>query len=213
MRFQLPDPHFLTTFLRRKLLFLILAAALVAALAAGLVLGVQDIVYASKAEVFIEDEQVVASFHITSKDQGDLKEFTKNLGVEGDFTKGLAVTLDRESLAYLRNFLPLETTLEIGPKSIKFGSSEPIFFGQGLEEKLLRSAQEEGSFKVRDLGGGNFEIEIDNPEQVLSSATESGKLKFSQGTKEQDLWQILSKLAKIKLKVGGRTIFGAVILR
>lgn len=191
---------------RRKLLVLSLALALVAVVVAGYLLGVQNVFYTSKAQVFLDGQQVVATFTVVPKDRENVEQFSRNLGLEEDFTRGIAVSLDEQSVSFLKNFLPKEINLRIRPKSIEFGAQLLA------EDELLLSATGEGSFKVQDFGGGSFEVEIDNPEQVLSSATRSGKLRLSQGALDRSLWQMLSKLAKIKVSVDGHTLWGVVVL-
>ncbi|OGE69253.1 hypothetical protein A3J21_02960 [Candidatus Daviesbacteria bacterium RIFCSPLOWO2_02_FULL_43_11] len=103
--------------------------------------------------------------------------------------------------------------MKVRPKSIELNSQvPPDLVGKAAEEKFLQSASGDGNIKVKDLGGGSFEVEIDNPEQVLASATMSGKLKLSQEASDSSLWQMLAKLAKIKLKVDRNTLWGVVVL-
>ncbi|KKS69148.1 hypothetical protein A3A14_01820 [Candidatus Daviesbacteria bacterium RIFCSPLOWO2_01_FULL_43_38] len=197
----------------RKFFALGVALILATIILAGYLLGVQNIFDNSRAQVYIEGEKVVATFTIAPKDRESLEQFSGNLGLEGDFTKGVVVGLDEQSLSFLKNFLPREVNLKVRPKSIELNSQvPPDLVGKAAEEKFLQSASGDGNIKVKDLGGGSFEVEIDNPEQVLASATMSGKLKLSQEASDSSLWQMLAKLAKIKLKVDRNTLWGVVVL-
>lgn len=198
----------------RKLFALGLALILATIILVGYLLGAQNIFDSSKARVFIDGQKVFATFTIAPKDRESLEKFSRNLGLEEDFTKGVAVGLDEQSVNFLKNFLPKEVNLQIRPKSIEFQSQVPLgLLSQVSEEKFLQSASGDGNFKVKDLGGGSFEVEIDNPEQVLSSATASGQLKLSQEASDRSLWQMLAKLAKIKVSVDRHTLWGVVVLR
>ncbi len=198
----------------RKLFALGIALILTTIILAGYLLGVQNIFDNSKAQVYIEGGKLAATFNIAPKDRESLEKFSRNLGLEEDFTKGVVVGLDEQSLNFLKNFLPREVNLKVRPKSIEFQSQAPLsLLSQTSEEKFLQSASGDGNIKVKDLGGGSFEVEIDNPEQVLASATASGKLKLSQEAADRNLWQILAKLAKIKVSVDGRALWGDVVLR
>lgn len=172
----------------------------------------------SKAGILLQDRKLTASLKIAEKDDQAFKEFLRNLGVQENLTGDITLTVDETTAGQLQQFLPQDTVLKISGKSIEFSSDNLSFFEIFTKRFInsgeeLQSAQNEGSLKVKDLGEGKFEIEIDNPEQVINSATLSGKLKISKEEEASGIWQSFAKLAKIKVRVGPHSLWGVVTLR
>lgn len=177
-------------------------------------LGAENLAGKSTAKVSLSGQRVVVNFKISSFDRGNLAQFVQNLGVSDDFTKGLSVTVDEQTAKSLEGFLPQEVTLRVLPKEIRFESAGWGGFSRStLDYKTLESAYREGKIEVIDLGGGKFEIKIENPGKVLSEATTSGKLRLSEQLTKEGLWQILSKFARIDLEVSKKVLEGSAVLR
>lgn len=167
----------------------------------------------SKVRVFLSGQQVVTQFQITPFDQENLTKFSQSLEFGEDFVQGFTISIDDKTSDSLKDFLPLEASLKILPKEVMFSSNGWNGLSKiPLNNELFQSAYQEGKIKVEDLGGGNFQIDIENPAQVLSDATISGKLRLSEQLIKGGLWQRLSKFARISLKVGNRSVEGVATL-
>lgn len=167
----------------------------------------------SRAKIYLSRHKVVAEFQIAPYDRENLGKFTHTLGAGDAFAQGFSAEVDEQTAESLKTFLPIEVKMNIFPGKIDFSSNGQSSLSRLSEgSEIFQSAAGEGALKVEDLGGRNFQIEIENPKQVLSQATVSGKLRLSQSLSTSGFWQLAAKLAKIKLKVNDRFLEGTVVL-
>lgn len=103
--------------------------------------------------------------------------------------------------------------LKFQPKIISFDNKKTVSLFDLPEEDLLENPSLEGNIKVSPVGENGYLVAIDNPEKIITEATLSGKLKLSEGLTTFKWWQLLSKLAKIKLKIDNGLVNGTVILK
>ncbi|MCL5784329.1 MAG: hypothetical protein M1142_03175, partial [Patescibacteria group bacterium] len=127
----------------------------------------------SRAEILTEGQRVSVKFQITSKDEGKVKEFSQNLGVDNRWTQGLSVSLDGDTGKFLVNFLPAQVNLTIKPKEIDFASNENVgFFDPSLMTEIYHGSFGDGTISVQDINGQGYQIDIDNPAPVVSGQTQ-----------------------------------------
>lgn len=166
----------------------------------------------SKVKVSLSGQKIQAEFEIAPFDRDNLENFSRRLGVSDEFVKGVSLDIDEETAEKLEAFLPAEASMRVLPDRVEFSGNGREASEISIDDETLQSAALGGALKVEELGGGNFRIEIDNPKQVLSEATASGKLRLSPSLTTAEFWQLIAKVARIKLKVGGHSLEGVVAL-
>lgn len=103
--------------------------------------------------------------------------------------------------------------LKFQPKIISFDNKKTFNPFDLSKADLLENPSLGGDIKVLSLGENGYSVVIDNPEKVINDATMSGKLKLSEELTNSKWWQVLPKLAKIKLNIDDGSLNGTVILK
>jgi len=70
----------------------------------------------------------------------------------------------------------------------------------------------DGQMSVQNLNDGGYQIEIENPNSVALGLVNSGQIKFSSQLDDSGLWQLISKFARIRLRVADHLLKGVVEL-
>lgn len=189
-----------------------------------LYLGVQRSLNPSQANISLEDDELIVSFKINTADQTNLEAFLKNFGMDNADNQNLKIALGDQTANFIDKVFQnnhligsgtagINLNMRILSKEINFDNKKVFGPFETATEDLLENPSTEGSIKTQSMGEFGYFIEIDNPEKVISEATASGKLKVSEKLINGRWWQLLSKLAKIKLTIDNGGVKGAIILK
>lgn len=159
----------------------------------------------SSAQVVLNGQKVSLKVYLNPKDKMAMEQFTGNLGVGEEWLSGVTFTLDGEGATALASYLPLQAKLQIEPDKIIFGEPNQYLSPEGSE-----STQE---MVVSKLSDGGTLIDIKDPDQVLSQAVDTKQVQISDKLVSQGFWQLLSKIARIKIEIHGQKINGEIDLR
>lgn len=168
----------------------------------------------STAQINLEGQDVTVNFKINKEDQTKLEQFSQNLGVGNEWTKGISLSLDEQTVLLLQTYLPSEVKLNIEPNKIVF-SSQTKENSTFIDPQMLSTSSpsaEAQKIHMENLSDG-YSVEITDPDQVLTQAVNTGQVKLSDKLTSQGLWQLLAKLDRIKLEVHGHDLSGEILLR
>ncbi len=158
------------------------------------------------------DKKLNIEFKIEEKDRQAFNEFSKNLGVDPEAFNKLSLDINPESRQRLENLLPWDLRLNIGPKSLKFSNNEVMNpLKSGLVKSEYNFATGSARLNYKSLGGNDFVLDLNEPEDLVKYATESGQLHLS--SKLDGLFPIMEKVSRINLRVEGKQVNGEIDLR
>ncbi len=160
----------------------------------------------STAQVSVDGKKVSLKLRLSPKDKVVMDQFAGNLGAGNAWLSGVTLTLDEGSTAMLANYLPLQTKLQISPNKIIFGKPDQYSSPEASESAIQQVV-------VNNLSDGGKLIEISDPDQALAAAVSSGQVQLSDNLVNKGLWQLLAKVAKIKIEVHGQKLSGEIDLR
>lgn len=189
-----------------------------------LYLGVQRSLNPSQASINLEQGELNINFKLNTADQTNLEAFLKNFGMDQPDSRYLKIELGDQTANFIDKIIRdnhlvnngadgINLNMKILSKEIDFDNKKTFGPFDNSTGDLLENPATEGSIKTQSMGENGYLIEIDNPAKVISEATVSGKLKISEKLTESRWWQLLSKLAKIKLIIDDGVINGSIILK
>lgn len=165
----------------------------------------------STVELLTDTQSVNAKFNIAPKDQSALKQFSDNLGVSENWTKGIHLKLDMDNVNFIKQNLPQRVYLSFGPKEIDFNSQGVTILNSPLTGQTTEFATGSGKISFRKSSDQSYSVLIADPEPLVKYATMSGTLYFSKEV--EGLFPILSKIATINLSVNGGNLQGRIKLK
>lgn len=165
----------------------------------------------SSADVFIEGNHLNFKFKIVKKDDQNFGQFAQNLGVNLSVFDNLSLELDKDSLEKISSILPVTLFLEIDPKSIKFSDKSLNPLKSAISKSTFNFATGSGKLELNSESGQDFYLKLTDPKPLLEYATASGQINLSKKT--YDMFPILSKIARMELRVNGRSVSGQFTLR
>lgn len=186
--------------------------------------GVQRSLNPSQVSITLDKNDLKVKLKIISADQLSFDVFLKGLGVDNPVDQEIDIKLGDQSAEFLDKLLrknnliddnlkPISLNLRILSKEIDFDNKKVFGPFETSTENLLESPSDTGNIKTQALGESGYLVEIDNPGKVLSEGTLSGELKLSENLTDSGMWQILTKLAKINLKIEDGMLSGTVFLK
>lgn len=165
----------------------------------------------SSVDVFIEGNHLNFKFKIVKKETPNFSKFAQNLGVNLSVFDNLSLELDKDSLEKISSILPVTLFLEIDPKSIKFSDKSLNPLKSAISKSTFNFATGSGKLELNSESAQDFYINITDPKPLLEYATASGQINLSKKT--YDMFPILSKIARMELRVNGRSMSGEFVLR
>ncbi len=176
----------------KKLLFIIPALLLLALLT---LVSWYLLFGRSYASINLDGRVLSASFVISQLDKESVHQLSQSLALGSQWTQGVKVTLDESSAKKLAGLTPKKVYLTFSKRGVSFKTqSLPSLANPAMETK------DSLSWETEDLVG------------ALNEATSSGDYQISAKIKD-DLWNLASKIAKIKLTVNKEMLEGEVILK
>lgn len=165
----------------------------------------------SQANILLNKANLKISFKINQLDRNGLEDQEIDIKLGDSTAEFLDKLLQKNHLT--DGLKPINLNLRILSKEIDFDNKKIFGPFDVSEENLLENPSDSGNIRTQVLGENGYLIEIDNPEKVLSEATISGKLKLSDNLTDSQVWQIVAKLARIRLKIEDGVLSGAVFLK
>lgn len=165
----------------------------------------------SEVSVSIIDSNLKMNFEIIDEDKPVFRNFVSNwFGVDDDI-KTLDFAVDQNVIQAISPILPVKLNLKVTDKSLTLKSQ----YASGLKTAMtgtdINFATGSGKLKVKYAGPLEYQLKIDNPEDIAVYATASGMLVAS--NKIEGLFKSLPQVATIELDVSGKNINGKVVLR
>lgn len=186
--------------------------------------GVQKSFHPSQAIISLDKTNLKIIFKISSSDRIGLEAFLKNLEIInpkdqevnielGDTTSEFVDKLISKNHLTQDNSKLITLNLRILSKEIDFDNKKIFGPFDSTSENLLESPLDSGNITTQSLGEDSYSIEIDNPGKILSESTLSGKLKLSDQLNDSEVWQKLTKLARINLNIEEGVLNGTIFLK
>lgn len=165
----------------------------------------------SEVKVSIIDSKVHLNFEITEEDKAKFASFIKNWFNTDEEIKSLSFGIDEQMTSALKSNLPVELNLTISDKSLNFNSQLIPGLQNALIKKDIEFASGSGKLNAQFTDSSKYQINLENPADLVDYATSSGVLTAS--SKLEPLFKTLPKVATIELNVNGRNISGKIVLR
>lgn len=165
----------------------------------------------SEVEVSLVDSKINLNFEIIGEDKPQFAQFIKNWFNTDEEIKSLSFGIDEKLSAALKSNLPVELNMTITDKSLNFNSQ----LIQGLQNALIKKdiefASGSGKLNAQFTDSSKYQINLENPADLVDYATSSGVLTAS--SKLAPLFKTLPKVATIELNVNGKNISGQIKLK
>lgn len=165
----------------------------------------------SIASIYTQNNNLKIDFNLTNSDKDKAIAFSNNLGVSSDFLEGLTLTLDPNSLDQIKSNLPLEVNLEFNDKSLNLTNFSNVNLNSSIPTQNYEIATGSGRLTFKTRGSKDYDLTILDPDEVVNYATSSGKLYLSKQIEQ--LFPMLSKIAKITLVVKDKNVSGVILLK
>lgn len=165
----------------------------------------------SEVSVSIIDSNLKMNFEIIDEDKTAFRNFIRNwFGVNEDI-KNLDFAVDQNVLSALSPILPAKLNLKVADKALELKNQSLPGLQTAMTGTDINFATGSGKLKVKYAGPLEYQLKIDNPEDIAVYATASGMLVAS--NKIEGLFKSLPQVATIELEVSGKNINGKVVLR
>jgi len=155
--------------------------------------------------------RLVFQFKIIDSDKSKVEMLSQRLGIRSNWTEGASITLNQESLVQLAPLLPIEADIRFEGNDILISKVGLGSLNSSLPDAEFEYASGSGSLKLKSQGMQNFDLSIVNPNQVLRSASESGKLYLSRQL--GGIMLLLDQVQTIDLKVNGDSLLGKIRIK
>lgn len=165
----------------------------------------------SQAKVYLEGNSLKFDFDISKKDQEDFEAFSKNLGVDSAWSKGITLELNQESIDLIDQNLPALVYLTFSPNQVTFSSGDISFLNSSLPTKNYEIATSSGRASLKVNSEQDYSLEVKDPSPLLKMATSSSRLYIS--SEIEDLLELSSKIDTINLQVKNQSLSGFIRLK
>lgn len=202
-----------------KIIFLILSIifiGLISFTVYRLYPGVKNSFDPSQVIISLNQGDLEINFKINKNDQNFISKDLKDENIKikfGEETINFMNTILINNHLIDDNNKSVYINLKFQPKVINFDNKKTFDPFDLAKIDSLENPSLEGDIKVSPIGESGYFVIIDNPEKVINEATSSGKLKLSEELTASLWWQLLSKLAKIELKIDNGLLNGTIILK
>lgn len=178
--------------------------------------GIKNSLDPSQVVINFSQGELTINFKINESDQ--------NLIGGGLGDENIKIKLGEEATNFMNTVLinnrlitdsnkSVNLNLKFQPRQIAFDNKKIFNPFDLTRADSLENPFSEGNIKISSLGENGYSVIIDNPEKLIFEATSSGELKLSEELTSSKWWQLLSKLAKIKLKIDNDLVNGTIILK
>lgn len=165
----------------------------------------------STANIYIQNDQLKIDFQIIDEDFQKAANFSNNLGISSDWLLGVSLTLDQRSLFALKQVLPLNPNLNFSDNSLNFSSTKNSDLNSSLPVQNYEISTGSAKLTLSVRGSNDYNLEVIQPDLIVKFATISGQVYLS--SQVEQLFPIMSKIAKIVLVVKGKNVSGNILLK
>ncbi|MDO8498777.1 MAG: hypothetical protein Q7S44_03245 [bacterium] len=181
--------------------------------------GWQQKITPSQAYLRLDGKTMLLKLAVTPQDEITLRQFSQNLGVDEKWAEGLKVELSEENAAAFSNLLPslkdplgMKVEVRISPTQLEFGAEETSGIFNPSQE-VYKTASFGGMLKVERLTMGGMMVDIEEPGQVMAEAVAAKQGSVSPQLLDEGFFKLLTKVARIKMKVQNHTLSGVLMLK
>lgn len=165
----------------------------------------------SEVKVSLIDSKITLNFEIIGEDKPQFTQFIKNWFGTDEEIKSVSFGIDEKLSGALKSNLPVDLNMTINDKSINFNSQLIPGLQNALIKKDIEFASGSGKFNAQFTDSSKYQINLENPADLVDYATSSGILTAS--SKLDPLFKTLPKVATIELNVNGKNISGQIVLK
>ncbi|MCL5410035.1 MAG: hypothetical protein M1607_04220 [Patescibacteria group bacterium] len=163
----------------------------------------------SNAKIYLDDQILKMDFQFNREQIAQAQALSQKLEVSDGWVNGLSLKLDEPTAQSLSVFLPLSTTVAFAQDKIILGPDRAT---TSIVVPQIESSSA-GKMSVQQTNQGGWNIEIDSPDLVLTQAVNNNKLALSSQLADNGFWQLVGKLARIRLEINNHQINGEIDLR
>lgn len=163
------------------------------------------------AKVSLEKETLSINFTFSPESLDRAGEFSQRLNIDQSWQQGISLKLNQEMTQNLKELFP---NLEEGRVlEIEFAlKNDGIVFEQHKSALLLSPSLGQSLLKGQNLAVG-FSLESENPQELIAQAVAAKEATISSELTEGSFWQLLSKLAKIKVSLQDQVLKGEITIK
>lgn len=165
----------------------------------------------SFAQITLQEQTLKINFDINPKDQDKVNTFSKNLGVGVNWQKGVELTLGKEEAEKIAPTLPLKVSLGFESKKLSLRSSSLPDLKSAINTKNYELATNSSRLSLKMANARDFKLIVVSPEGIIKHATASGDLVVA--PKLERLFPISGKIARIEVRVNGKSVNGEIELK
>lgn len=167
-------------------------------------------IHKSTANFSVQGSKLVIDFDIADIDQDSAIKLSKTLGVNTNWTGGIELELDKQSLEWIEDKNPEKVYLDFSDDSISFNSSPVYALNNVLPEERINFSTGSARLNLVRKRNGDFNLKLKDPQDLIFYATSSGKLTISE--KMQILFPILNKIDTIDITLQEKSVKGRISL-
>lgn len=165
----------------------------------------------SEVSVSLADSKLKLDFEIIEDDKETFQNFVENWFGADEEIKSLDFGIDENLTKILLPILPAKLNLKIAGQSIEFKSQGVSALQIAMTGTDINFATGSGKLKIKYQSPTQYQLNMENPEDLAYYATASGMLTIS--SKIDGLFKSLAQVATIELEVSGKNIAGRIMLR
>lgn len=155
--------------------------------------------------------RLVFHFKIIDQDKPKIEMLNRRLGISGQWTDGVSLALNNESLVQIAPLLPIEADVRFEDNQILFSKVGLSSLNSALPDEQFEFASGSGVLRLKSQNVQNFNLTIVDPGVVLKAASDSGKLYVSRQLSGAE--PLLSQVKEIDLEVNGDSLLGKVVIK
>lgn len=165
----------------------------------------------SEVSVSLVNSKLKLDFAIIEDDKLALQNFINNWFGAKEEVKSLSIGIDENLAQILLPVLPAKLNIKITDKSLEFQSQGVPGLQTVLTGTEIDFATGSGKIRLKYSNPTEYQLGIENPEDLAIYATESGILTTS--SKISGLFKSLPQVATIDMEVSGKNISGRIVLK
>lgn len=165
----------------------------------------------SEVSVSLANSKLKLDFETIEDDRLTFQNFIENWFGTKEEIKSLDFGIDENLLQILSPILPTKLSFNVKDKILEFKSHAIPGLQTALTGTDINFATGSGKLRVKYSNPTQYQLGIENPEDLIFYATASGMLTTS--SKIEGLFKSLPKVATIELEVSGKNIAGKIVLK